>query len=116
MPWRRRSPRLPAWGGSEPRDGLGESRMNAPGCGVGLAALAAGIDRLGGEDLATPGQQGFLHQTAGFETARLVVMAFRGRAAAMAEQLRGDADMGWVVDRDAGGGAIAKQMQVDRVA
>ena len=57
-----------------------------------------------------------LHEAARFDAARLVVIAFGGRRAAMTEQACGDANMCRVVDRNAGGSAIPKQVWIDGLA
>src|SRR5215831_9001582 len=57
-----------------------------------------------------------LHQAAGFDAARLVVVAFGRRSSAMTEQAGSDADMCRILDRNASGGAITKQVRVDRLS
>ena len=62
----------------------------------------------GAEHAITSRQKEFLHETARFDTARLVVIAFCCRSGAMTEQTGRDPDMRRVVDRDAGRDAIPK--------
>ena len=73
---------------------------------------AASRDRLHGivdaEDVVTPRQKGFLHKAARFDTARLIVIAFRCRSCAMTEQAGRNANVARVVDRKARDGAIPK--------
>src|SRR5215469_2814694 len=61
-------------------------------------------------------KQVVLHQAAGFDAARLIVVSLSCGSGAMAEQTGGYADMRGILDRDAGGGAIAKQVRVDWLA
>ena len=64
----------------------------------------------------TTHQQGSLHSAACFDTARLVVITFGGRQVAMAEQAGGDANVFWIIDRDAGSSGISEQVRVDRLS
>jgi hypothetical protein len=68
-------------------------------CGTNLEYTSA-------EYAIPPCQKGFLHEAARFDTARLVVITFSRRSAAMTKQSRGDANMCRVVDRDARRGGI----------
>ena len=61
-------------------------------------------------------QKGFLHAAVRFDTARLVVITFGGRQVAMAEQAGGDANVFWIIDRDAGSSGISEQVRVDRLS
>lgn len=84
------------------------SPLSSPRLAVHSAPSRDRIRGLGAEEVVTPRQQGFLHEPARFDTARLVIVAFRRRSGAMTEHAGGDPDMRWVVDRDAGGCAIPK--------
>jgi len=55
-----------------------------------------------------------LHLPACFDGARLVVVALRRRTVVVTKEARRDADMKRVINRNAGGSAIAKQMWIDR--
>jgi hypothetical protein len=57
-----------------------------------------------------------LHKAARFDPARLVVIALGRRAGAVAEQSRGNADVGRIVDRDARHSAISKQVRINGLA
>jgi hypothetical protein len=72
-----------------------------------MATISRVIHRVS-TDVVSPRQKEFLHEAARFDTACLVVIAFRCRSGAMPEQAGRNANVGRVVDRNARYGAIPK--------
>ena len=79
-------------------------------------ALADRIQVVGDDQPITTRQKRVLHAAARFDTACLVVIEFGRRLVAMAEQAGGDANVFWIIDRDAGGSGISEEVRVDRLS
>src|SRR5271166_6224684 len=70
--------------GQPERRGAVDRRLHR--CSAASRDCISGID--GAEDVVTPQQEGFLHEAARFDTARLIIIAFCCRSSAMTQQTR----------------------------